>query len=74
MALGRGVRARSGSVSLVQKHFAGVHRSKLPEVATPPEGKLPRLQRETLSNGLKVVLAERHDPPVVNVEMLFDAG
>jgi zinc protease len=51
-----------------------VDRSKLPEVATPPESKLPKLQRATLSTGLKVVIAERHDTPVVNVQMLFDAG
>lgn len=53
---------------------ASVDRSKLPEVAPPPESKMPKLQRATLSNGLKVVLAERHDIPVVDTIMLFDAG
>ena len=31
-------------------------------------------QRATLSNGLKVVLAERHDIPLVQVQLLLDAG
>jgi zinc protease len=52
----------------------GVDRSKLPEVAAPPESKMPKLQRATLSNGLKMVVAERHDAPVVDAIMLFDAG
>jgi zinc protease len=53
---------------------AGVDRSKLPEVPAPPESKLPKLQRATLANGLKIVVAERHDNPVVDATMLFDAG
>ena len=52
----------------------GVDCSKLPEVAAPPESKMPKLQRATLSNGLKIVVAERHDTPVVDAIMLFDAG
>ena len=52
----------------------GVDRSKLPEVTSVPESKLPTLHRATLSNGLKVVLAERHDTPIVDAAMLFDAG
>ena len=51
-----------------------VDRSKLPEVGAAAEGKLPKLQRATLSNGLKIVLAERHDTPVVDATMMFDAG
>ena len=49
-------------------------RSKMPEVGTPPALSLPALSRATLSNGLKVVLAERHSAPVVNVELMVDAG
>ncbi|MDE3194856.1 MAG: insulinase family protein, partial [Acidobacteriota bacterium] len=52
----------------------GVDRSKLPEVTAAPESRLPKLHRATLSNGLKVVVAERHDIPVVDATMLFDAG
>jgi zinc protease len=36
--------------------------------------KLPKLQRATLSNGLKVILAERHGVPLVNFWMAVDAG
>ncbi|HEV2963940.1 MAG TPA: pitrilysin family protein [Candidatus Angelobacter sp.] len=53
---------------------AGADRSKPPEPGTPPELKLPKLQRTTLSNGLKVILAERHEVPLVNFSMAVDAG
>jgi zinc protease len=53
---------------------AGADRSKLPAVGTPPDLKLPPLQRTTLSNGLKVVLAERHNAPVVDFTLILDAG
>ena len=53
---------------------AGADRSKAPEPGTPPELKLPKLQRATLSNGLKVVLAERHEVPLVNFILASDAG
>jgi len=52
----------------------GEGRSKPPVPGTPPELKLPKLQRATLSNGLKVILAERHDVPLVNCWMAVDAG
>ena len=32
------------------------------------------MQRATLSNGLKVVLAERHNAPVVDMTLILDAG
>jgi len=53
---------------------AGVDRSKIPEPGTPPELKLPKLQHATLSNGLKIVLAERHDTPIVDFSLIADAG
>ena len=49
-------------------------RSKLPEVGAVGESKLPKIQRAALSNGLKLVVAERHDIPVVDALMVFDAG
>ena len=49
-------------------------RSKPPEIGQPPELRLPKLDRVTLSNGLKVVLAERHEIPVVNLCLLVDSG
>jgi zinc protease len=53
---------------------ASADRSKAPEIGTPPELKLPKLQRATLSNGLKVVLAERHEVQLVGFWMTSDAG
>jgi len=53
---------------------ADVDRSRLPEAGPPPAARFPELQRTTLSNGLKVVLAERHAIPVVNFNLLIDAG
>ncbi len=52
----------------------GVDRSKVPEAGPAPPLRLPKLQRATLSNGLRVVLAERHDLPLVNLRLLVDAG
>ena len=51
-----------------------LERSKMPEVGTPPALSLPPLTRTTLSNGLKVVLAERHSVPVVEFDLIVDAG
>lgn len=53
---------------------AEADRSKLPDIGTTPNLKLPAFQRMTLSNGLKVVLAERHELPLVNFTALIDAG
>jgi len=52
----------------------GADRSKAPATGTPPELRLPMLQRATLSNGLKVILAERHEVPLVDFWMNVDAG
>ena len=52
----------------------GADRSKPPVPGTPPELRLPKLQRGTLSNGLKIILAERHEVPLVNFTLAFDAG
>ena len=52
----------------------GADRSHIPVPGAAPELKLPPLQRTTLSNGLKVVLAERHNVPVVQLDLIVDAG
>ncbi len=49
-------------------------RSTVPPLAAPPTLTLPSLQRATLSNGLKLIVAERHAVPVIEVQALFDAG
>ena len=53
---------------------SNLDRSKPPAITGTAELKLPKLQRTTLSNGLKVILAERHEIPVVNFWMAEDAG
>jgi zinc protease len=53
---------------------SGADRSKAPTAGTPPEARFPAIARVTLSNGLKVVLAERHSIPQVNMTLLVDAG
>ncbi len=53
---------------------SGVDRTKLPEAGTPPDARFPAIARATLPNGLKVVLAERHSIPQVNLTLLVDAG
>ena len=39
----------------------------MPAVGAAPEVKFPAVERATLANGLKIVLAERHAVPVVNL-------
>ncbi len=51
-----------------------VDRSKLPGTGDMPQLKLPAAQKVTLSNGLKVLLSERHEIPVVDFELILDAG
>jgi zinc protease len=49
-------------------------RSKLPEAGAAPALRVPPMQKATLSNGLKVVLTERHETPVVDFSLQVDAG
>ncbi|WP_296952060.1 pitrilysin family protein [uncultured Massilia sp.] len=53
--------------------------STLERDVAPPAGQaqqlaLPPMRRAVLSNGLKVVVAERHGAPVVNLSLMVDAG
>ena len=52
----------------------GADRSKVPDIGPPPDAKFPALQRTTLSNGLKIVLAERQSIPQVRLDLVLDAG
>jgi zinc protease len=56
------------------KTSAPLDRSKLPALGEAQSLNLPPMQRATLSNGLKVVLAERHTAPVVNFSLLVNGG
>ncbi|MFB3828152.1 MAG: M16 family metallopeptidase [Bryobacteraceae bacterium] len=51
-----------------------VDRSKVPEPGAPPAARLPKIQRAQLSSGLKIVLAERPGIPVVEFDLLVNAG
>ncbi len=53
---------------------ADVDRSKVPDGGMPPRVEFPAFQRATLSNGLKVVFAERRSVPQVNFNLMVDAG
>jgi zinc protease len=46
----------------------------IPQVTEFPQVSFPALQRARLRNGIEVVLAERHEVPVVQVQLQFDAG
>ncbi|HXK59326.1 MAG TPA: pitrilysin family protein [Acidobacteriota bacterium] len=49
-------------------------RSRLPQLEPPPALKLPPIQRLKLSNGLGIVLLEKHEVPVVAVSLLVKGG
>ncbi|MBD8872633.1 pitrilysin family protein [Rhodanobacter sp. DHB23] len=52
-----------------------VDRAKgVPQVDSFPSLSFPKLERGKLSNGIEVVLAQRHAIPVTQVQLLFDAG
>jgi zinc protease len=51
-----------------------IDRSKTPALGSAEPLNLPPMQRATLSNGLKIVLAERHTAPVVNFSLLVPGG
>ncbi len=51
-----------------------VDRSKLPVPGPQADARFPAIHRATLSNGLRLVVVERHAVPVVNFDLLVDAG
>ncbi len=52
----------------------GYDRSTVPELGEAGEVTFPEVQRASLSNGLEVVLLERHTAPLVNMTLAVDAG
>ncbi|HYP09770.1 MAG TPA: pitrilysin family protein [Bryobacteraceae bacterium] len=52
----------------------GVDRTKLPEISKAGPPMLPKLTRDKLSNGLTLVLHERHQLPLVQFNLSFNAG
>jgi zinc protease len=55
-------------------HAAANGRDRIPEIGPPHDLRLPALQEDRLSNGLRILVAERHEIPVVNVWLDVDAG
>ncbi len=49
-------------------------RDTVPDVGQPHDLRLPAVHETTLSNGLKLLVAERHDVPAVNFWLDVDAG
>ena len=49
-------------------------RTRLPDTGAPPPARFDRFERFALDNGLKLVLAERHAIPVVELSLVVDAG
>ena len=52
----------------------GADRSTLPETETFPEVEFDEFERDFLSNGLELIVAERRSVPVVRMSMVVDAG
>ena len=51
-----------------------IDRKKLPEPGPVSDARFPKLERVTLSNGMKIILAERHETPIVNVALALNGG
>ncbi len=65
----------AGCLFLANISFAQVpDRSKPPELGPPPSMQLPAIQHLKLSNGIPIVLMEKHQVPLVEVELLIRAG
>jgi predicted Zn-dependent peptidase len=55
-------------------HAQAPDRSKPPQSGPPPVLKLPAIQKRTLSNGLPIWIVERHEVPVVHVNLVVLSG
>ena len=55
-------------------HAQKADRSGPPELGPPSALKLPPVQHFALSNGLKVVLMEKHELPLIQIELIVMAG
>jgi zinc protease len=53
---------------------AQADRSKPPLLGEPPPLTLPQIQKLTLSNGIPVIVMEKHGVPVVQINLLLRAG
>lgn len=53
---------------------SGLDRAVMPLVGNTPLASFPAIKHFSLSNGVKIYLAERHEAPIVNMSVMFDAG
>ena len=53
---------------------AGADRKKMPEGGAEPPVVFPKVEKTTLSNGMKIQFARRESVPVVGFNLIFDAG
>ena len=59
---------------LAQLPAAGVDRSRPPELGPPPSFDLPEIRHLSLSNGLPVLVLEKHQVPIVQIDLTILAG
>ncbi|MGA7617474.1 MAG: pitrilysin family protein, partial [Thermoanaerobaculia bacterium] len=52
----------------------GADRKTMPKTGEPPSPAFPKMERATLPNGMKLIVAERHTVPTVNLMLMLDAG
>ncbi|HEX8570372.1 MAG TPA: pitrilysin family protein [Caulobacteraceae bacterium] len=52
----------------------GVDRRTVPPAGTPDPAQFPQVEEARLSNGLRVLVARRTDVPLVNLNLIADAG
>jgi len=52
----------------------GADRSAVPETTSFPQVEFEKFERDSLSNGMELIVATRRAIPIVNVNMSFDAG
>ena len=53
---------------------AGADRTQIPKPASFPPAPFPALAQATLANGLRLIVAERHAAPVVDLSLQIDSG
>ena len=49
-------------------------RTKMPDPGTPPAPRFPDVEKATLANGLRILVVPRPTVPVVNLQLVVDAG
>jgi zinc protease len=69
---------RSKQLPLVAPKLADVKdtfdRSVMPRLGTPPRFTAPSCERRTLANGLKLLIVERHELPIVTFDLIVMSG